>query len=139
MCIRTLKNDKGKVVGLRINGTNFKLDRNTCQALSMEERQVQASSKAAMDKIKIAQEELREKVYEGETDDLLVELSFSESKDIITKNGSVEFRNKFEADKATRALHMDLLDHFIRCVNQCNKGHSQDIERKVKGAIKQVA
>ncbi len=137
--LKTLKNANGKVTGLLINNKKFSLSRDVCHALSFEERNVQMGSQIAINDIKAAKKELENKTYRGETDNLGIEIQFNEAKEIIAKNGNVDFGGKFETDQKTRKLFMDLLEHFVKCINTCNRNHSLDVETRVKRAIRKVA
>ncbi|MBH46584.1 MAG: hypothetical protein CME71_00275 [Halobacteriovorax sp.] len=136
MCIKTLR-DKNKVVGLSINGKNFKLDRQICHALGIEELKSKIDAKAMSSSALQAKNLLMEKVFRGSSVLMDIEVSYSEANEINSKTAKVEFKNKFaEISEEKRLEFTELLENFIDSLNMASKSHCEEVEKAMREIIK---
>jgi hypothetical protein len=136
MCIKTLYGKNKKLVGLAINGKQFMLNKEVCNALRMEELRSKRDLKLATHEAGLAKKELEKESFFGESPLMDIEVSFGETNQVNSKTARVEFKGKLsEIHEGKRLEYTELLENFLQALNQASEGHQEKIQKAIKEII----
>ena len=135
MAIRTVKNGKGKVIGLEVAGKRYILDRNLCSALSTEELKAQQKANDTFSRLKGINNELSQKFYYSNSK-LSIKIQFDGKQRLNQDTAIIDFGDQLKNEsQSTKDLILKVLNQFISSINDAKAQHSKDIEDKIKEII----
>lgn len=134
--LRTIKNPKGKVVGVQINGKNYFLSKDVCHALSLEEKGSLEMAKSLKKEAMEIKNNITRTSFIGESKNIRVDLFFDDLGRIESSKSKIEFKS--ELDKGLKEKAVELLNDFILAANRASFKREQFLTGKLSEVKKSL-